>query len=118
MSQYHRHNIFSTAQQLLHQVLTLWPIAVTMNAHSLCHLVAYACNFGPLYTFWAFPFENALGAIKIHSHGKRVVETQLAFGAVVQESLPMLVDECKKKEESFNTKEKEVLDAAVLYLFV
>lgn len=90
---------------------------MTMNAHSLCHLAAYARNLGPLYTFWAFPFENALGGIKIFSHGRRVVETQLAFGAVVQESLPMLVDECKQKEGSLNAKEKlvKLLELALNY---
>lgn len=84
-------------------------MSVTMNAHSLSHLVAYARHLGPLHTFWAFPYENTLGAIKTHSHGKRVVEAQLAFGAVVRESLGMLVDECKKREATFKAKEKQVV---------
>jgi hypothetical protein len=99
-----------SAELLLQLFLSAWPTTVTMNAHSLCHLTAYARNLGPLYTFWAFPFENALGGIKIFSHGKRTVETQLAFGAVVQESLPMLVNACKPREQSFNMKEKQVLE--------
>jgi hypothetical protein len=61
-----------------------------MNAHSVYHLVDYVRHHGPLWTFWAFPFESALGSLSIHCHGKRLVENQLALAANFIQSLPAM----------------------------
>lgn len=49
-----------------------------MNVHSLIHLVQTVRNFGPLWSYSCFGFENMNGHLRKHCHGTRNVLPQLA----------------------------------------
>lgn len=64
---------------------------VVMNVHILGHHLIEACrNFGPIWTFWCYPFENMLGTIKKFIHGTKKPEKSYIFGAHLTNVLPTL----------------------------
>jgi hypothetical protein len=65
---------------------------MTINPHILHHMVSCVERHGPLWTFWAFPFEGALGQLKVFSHAKHAIEKQLVFSANVKSALPLLCE--------------------------
>jgi hypothetical protein len=78
------------ADRLLIKFVEYWPEKCVMNIHSLLHLSKYVRYHGPLWSFWAFPFEKALGIVRDWVHGTKKVERQLSFGMNLLESLPIL----------------------------
>ena len=52
--------------------------SLTCNVHSLIHLVECVRQYGPLWTFSCFGFDNMNGYLKKHCHGTRNVLPQLA----------------------------------------
>lgn len=52
--------------------------SLTCNVHSLIHLAECVRQYGPLWTFSCFGFENMNGYLKKHCHGTRNVLPQLA----------------------------------------
>ncbi len=72
----------STAENMLtvfyKKIVDLYPQEIcTMNVHSLIHLVQNVRNFGPLWAYSCFGFENMNGHLKKHCHGTRNVLPQL-----------------------------------------
>ena len=60
------------------KAVDLYPQQVcTMNVHSLLHLTQTVKNFGPLWAYSCFGFENMNGHLKKHCHGTRNVLPQL-----------------------------------------
>lgn len=55
-------------------------------------MVACVERHGPLWTFWAFPFEGALRQLKVFSHATRAIEKQLVFSANVTSGLSLLCE--------------------------
>lgn len=58
----------------------------TMNVHSLIHLAQTVENFGPLWSYSCFGFENMNGHLKKHTHGTRNVLPQLARNLTFHQS--------------------------------
>lgn len=52
------------------------PDALTPNCHMHCHLVSCIKNFGPLHSFWLFPFERYNGVLGDQPNNNRSVELQ------------------------------------------
>lgn len=75
--------------------------------HILYHLVECVRELGPIWTFWAFPFENALGHLKVQNHGRKVVEGQLSFASNVSACLPMLLELCGGDEALAQSEEDQ-----------
>ena len=50
--------------------------ALTPNCHMHCHLVTCIKNFGPLHSFWLFPFERYNGILGDQPNNNRSVELQ------------------------------------------
>lgn len=64
---------------------------VVMNVHLLGNHLIEACrNYGPLWTFWCYPFENMLGTVKKFIHGTKKPEKSYIFGANLTNILPGL----------------------------
>jgi len=65
-------------------------------------LIAYEIceNFGPVWGYWCYPFENVLGYIKAFVHGTKNPEKGFMFGDQVTRMLPVL--EQKQFEFIFN----------------
>ena len=64
---------------------------VVMNVHLLAtHLVESCRNFGPLWVFWCYPYENMLGAVKKFIHGTKNPEKSFIFGAHIIQLVPTL----------------------------
>ena len=51
--------------------------ALTPNMHMHCHLVTCLRDFGPLHSFWLFPFERYNGILGTQPTNNRSVEVQL-----------------------------------------
>lgn len=74
------------ARQLLHQYVKdykrLYHVEfMTSNLHSLLHLADLVRDFGPLWVFTCFPFENANGILKLLVHATRDAQLQICKGA-------------------------------------
>ena len=52
---------------------------MTINVHSLLHLVEDVQNFGPLWCHSCFIFENMNGVLKALFHGSQRVNKQVHF---------------------------------------
>jgi len=83
---------FSVAKKYIHRFIGTWPYYHTMNVHVLYHLVPCVKQHGPLWTFWAFPFESTLGHIKTFNHSRKVVEHQMGLSANIMSCRPMLIE--------------------------
>ena len=75
-------NDVTVADLLLHsfckKVLQLYgPHALTPNMHIHCHLAACCRDFGPLHSYWCFPFERYNGVLGNQPTNNRSIELQL-----------------------------------------
>ena len=50
---------------------------MTVTIHQLLHLSTHVRRFGPLWTTWAFSFENFNGFVTSFVHGTQRIEKQL-----------------------------------------
>jgi len=50
---------------------------MTVTIHQLLHMSSFVLRYGPLWTTWAFSFENFNGFITSFVHGTQCVERQL-----------------------------------------
>ena len=50
---------------------------ITPNMHMHCHLSACLREFGPLHSFWLFPFERYNGILEVQPTNNRSIEMQL-----------------------------------------
>lgn len=83
--------LHSLARKCLQLFLAAWPVEYSLNTHILHHLARCVSLHGPLWTFWAFPYETALGDLTVHAHGRHAVEHQIAFAANMIGCFPMLL---------------------------
>ena len=51
--------------------------AITPNMHMHCHLAACLQEFGPIHSFWLFPFERYNGILEGQPSNNRSIEMQL-----------------------------------------
>ena len=51
--------------------------AITPNMHMHCHLATCLQEFGPIHSFWLFPFEHFNGILEGQPSNNRSVEMQL-----------------------------------------
>ena len=51
--------------------------AITPNMHMHCHLASCIKEFGPLHSFWLFPFERYNGVLEEQPTNNRSIELQL-----------------------------------------
>ena len=80
--------MLATFYQLIPQ---LYPQELcTANVHSLIHLCDFVKDWGPLWTFSCFQFENLNGYIRNHCHGTRNVLPQFAHTIRLRHILPLL----------------------------
>lgn len=56
---------------------------MSCNVHSLLHLADLVRDFGPLWVFTCFPFENANGILKRLVHATRHAQIQICKGVCV-----------------------------------
>lgn len=68
------------------------------NAHSLIHLCDFVRQWGPLWCYSAFGFENMNGYIKKHCHGTRNVLPQLIQAVSMRQTLPLLHKKLRVQE--------------------
>jgi hypothetical protein len=77
----------------------LYPeILCTSNIHSLIHLCGFVTNWGPLWCYSTFGFENLNGYLKKHSHGTRNVLPQMIQAVKLRQSLPLLQKQLQREE--------------------
>ncbi len=63
-----------------------------LNVHSLHHLVDYARHHGPLWTWWAFPFEDKNRYLSEVTHASRLPAKQIFSAINLLSSLPLLAN--------------------------
>jgi hypothetical protein len=74
-------DVHGVAEELLEEFVEYWQGKFVMNIHSLLHLVDYARAHGPLWTMWAFQFEDKLQLLRDNRHATHQPERQM-FEAV------------------------------------
>lgn len=50
---------------------------MSVTVHQLLHITTFVLRYGPLWTTWAFTFENFNGFITSFVHGTQKIEKQL-----------------------------------------
>lgn len=61
------------------------------NTHNLLHLAKEIEFWGPLWTFWSFPFESFLGTIKKMPFGTKNPELVISKTIVRNQELPIVL---------------------------
>jgi hypothetical protein len=82
-----------------HQVFQKWDKFVgkhtmTINVHFLLDICACVRQFGPLYSFDAFAFEDYIGLMKNLMKGTGDFESQVHFHLKMQQIIPIVKSEC------------------------
>ena len=72
--------------------------ACTMNMHLHCHLQQSILDFGPIYSFWCFPYERLNGVLGSYSTSRHSIVIQImrkfsSNSAFSEETLPLELDE-------------------------
>ena len=63
------------------------PDYCTINMHLHCHLAETILNFGPIYSFWCFPYERYNGILGSYSTNNHVINVQVMRKFLLQQSL-------------------------------
>ena len=53
------------------------PEVCTMNMHLHCHLLQSIHDFGPIYSFWCFPYERLIGVLGSYSTNHHTIVSQI-----------------------------------------
>ena len=72
----------------------------SLNVHSVIHLCDVVRQWGPLWCYSTFGFENLNGYIKKHCHGTKNVLPQLIQSVRMRQALPLLKKEMNLKENA------------------
>lgn len=78
------------AEELLELFVALWLGKFGLNIHSLLHVVDYARHHGPIWTWWAFPFEDKNRYLSEVTHATRKPEQQMFTALNLLTSLPFI----------------------------
>jgi hypothetical protein len=92
----------------LSQFIQEWQFKDVLNIHSLWHLMDYVTIHGPLWTMWAFAFEDKLQFLRSHKHAKRKPEGQMSFAASFLSALPAALYRVSSSLQ-LSTEEKKVV---------
>lgn len=69
-------------------------VQMTFNVHLLSHLCDCVRQWGPLWGFSAFPFENMNGIVKKSFHGTQCVPQQICRKLLLSQFLPAIAHGC------------------------
>lgn len=68
---------------------------LTLNIHMHCHLISCMRDFGPMRTFWLFPFELYIGVLGSRPTNNRSIEIQLMRHFYKDDAHMQLANEAK-----------------------
>lgn len=68
-----------------------WQSKLVLNVHSLYHVVDFARLHGPLWTWWAFPFEDKNHYLSEVTHATQKPEKQMFFALNLLTSFPFML---------------------------
>ena len=72
---------------------------MTANLHHLLHLPEIVSNFGPLYVYSCFPFENQNGKLLKFVKGTQHVDLQIIEAIALSQKLPQIAEEVLSLEK-------------------
>ena len=76
------------------------PDAMTFNIHQLSHLTQSVANWGPLWAYFGYPFENGNGKIIRYIHAGKGVLSQICRNLSFTENVALLEKRVSLKEYS------------------
>lgn len=93
---------------------------MVLNMHSLGNHTVQMCRaFGPIWTYWCYPYEKMLGYSKRFIHSTRRPEEGFVFGCQLMKALPVLeIKEVIKMAGNLTpTKQKVFLYNYIIYKY-